>query len=153
MINIWAVCAIQYTALNSLFLSSQHFTDEEIEIQDVPSLPKVTGVERSGPGEATRHLGSSTQDLRQLRHCSPNKNVFDFSVSFCSRYCMRSYFYSLESKHIQFCFLLFFHLMSFSGIFPTYCLHMQHYYWLPSILVKCWILILLQTTLDYQDLT
>jgi len=82
--------------------------------------------------------------------------MFLISLSFCSLYCMRSYFYSLESKHIQFCFLLFVFLTKcHSQIFfpPSYCLHMQHYYWLPSMLIKWWILILLQITLAYQDLT
>ena len=80
MVNICALCAIQYAALHSIFLSSQHFRDEEIEIQDVPSLPKVKRVESSGPGDEIRLLGSSTEDRRQLCHYSPKRYVFDFSV-------------------------------------------------------------------------
>lgn len=80
MVNICTLCAIQYAALHSIFLSSQHFRDEEIEIQDVPSLPKVKRVESSGPGDEIRLLGSSTEDRRQLCHYSPKRYVFDFSV-------------------------------------------------------------------------
>lgn len=118
MVNIWALCALQYAALHFIFLSSQHFRDEETEIQDVPSLPKVKRVESSGPGDEIRLLSSSTQDHRQLCHHSPHRNVFDF-LSFFSLYCHEIIFYSLNQS-TQFCFSLFFffNLMSFFKYFP-----------------------------------
>lgn len=107
MVNICALCAIQYAALHCIFLSSQHFRGEEIKIQDVPSLTKVKRVERSGPGDEIRLLGSRTQDQDNYI-TTLLTGIFFISLSFCSLYCMRSYYYSLQSKHIQFCFLFFF---------------------------------------------
>lgn len=106
MVNIWALCAYLGNMLPYIVSFYLH-NIEEIKTQDVPSLPKVKRVERSGSGDEIRLLGSRTQDQDNYV-TTLLTGIFFISLSFCSLYCMRSYYYSLESKHIQFCFLFFF---------------------------------------------
>ena len=122
MVNIWALCAIQYAALHCIFLSSQHLELRKSRFRMYHPCPKVKRVERSGPGDEIRLLGSRTQDQDNYV-TTLLTGIFFISLSFCSLYCMRSYYYSLESKHIQFCFLtFFFNLMLISNIFLTFLL-------------------------------